>query len=217
LVDPESGVITGRICHIKAANTNGPRYDPNQSDDERHSFINLLLLCPSHHDIIDKDPENYSAESLHKIKQQHEAAKKEGIQVPNDRILKEYLDKFLNEQWSVIQTTNQSGGQVAHSITNVNVYADKGSTRSIPNLVVRELMYTWSATLLLLTTPTRCFNRSDSGFLTCAGVAAFPYWLYISIFEILLSLLASSFAGHYSIWFFVLQITGGAVRITFLS
>ena len=30
-------------------------YDLTQSDDERNSFPNLLILCPTHHDAIDAD------------------------------------------------------------------------------------------------------------------------------------------------------------------
>jgi hypothetical protein len=50
LVDPPSGKVTGRICHVKARSEGGPRYDPGQSDEERHGFGNLLLMCPMHHD-----------------------------------------------------------------------------------------------------------------------------------------------------------------------
>lgn len=39
------GNILGQICHIEAAEKNGPRYNPKQTDEERRSFDNLLLLC----------------------------------------------------------------------------------------------------------------------------------------------------------------------------
>ncbi len=40
----------------------GPRYDPNQTDDERHSFENLILLCSFHHDVVDNQAEMYSVD-----------------------------------------------------------------------------------------------------------------------------------------------------------
>ena len=67
------GVVTGEICHIKAASPDGPRYDTNQSDEERHGFDNLLLMCPAHHKVIDDDDEAYTVERLHDLKQRHES------------------------------------------------------------------------------------------------------------------------------------------------
>lgn len=59
-----SGTVTGEIAHIRAASKGGPRYDPSQSDDERHGFDNLLLLCGRHHRIIDSEVENHPVELL---------------------------------------------------------------------------------------------------------------------------------------------------------
>ena len=42
LVDEASGKVTGRICHIKARQVGGPRFDRDQSDDERNAFENLI-------------------------------------------------------------------------------------------------------------------------------------------------------------------------------
>ena len=44
LVDISSGKVTGRICHIKAQKSGGPRYDPDQTDEEQHD---LLCHLPS--------------------------------------------------------------------------------------------------------------------------------------------------------------------------
>ena len=32
----EEGTVVGKVCHIKAANPKGPRYDPQQTTAERH-------------------------------------------------------------------------------------------------------------------------------------------------------------------------------------
>ncbi len=66
------GVVTGEVCHIKAASPEGHRYDPRQPNKERNSFENLVLMCQPHHTIIDNDYESYTVERLHKIKEQHE-------------------------------------------------------------------------------------------------------------------------------------------------
>lgn len=72
IVQPDSGTVTGKICHIKAKSSDGPRYDPKQSEEERHGFENLILLCGIHHDIIDDQPKEYSVEKLKQMKAAHE-------------------------------------------------------------------------------------------------------------------------------------------------
>lgn len=66
--------IVGEICHIKAANPDGPRHDPIQNEEERHGFDNLLLLCRPHHKIIDDDPIAYTVDRLTLMKHTHEAS-----------------------------------------------------------------------------------------------------------------------------------------------
>ncbi len=68
----DSGTITGIICHIKARSKGGPRYDAKQSEEDRHSFSNLVLMCSRHSKIIDTDPKLYTVEWLHERKNIHE-------------------------------------------------------------------------------------------------------------------------------------------------
>ncbi len=39
----------GQIAHIRGARPGSNRYDPSQSDQERHHYDNLLILCPKCH------------------------------------------------------------------------------------------------------------------------------------------------------------------------
>jgi len=64
----ESGTVTGKICHIKARKEGGPRYDPNQTNKERHSFDNLILMCARHSQLIDFEHKKYTVDSLHEMK-----------------------------------------------------------------------------------------------------------------------------------------------------
>jgi tetratricopeptide (TPR) repeat protein len=67
----ENGQLIGEICHIEAANINGERYNPSQTDEERRSFDNLILLCANHHLATDNVDE-YPVERLKKLKSEHE-------------------------------------------------------------------------------------------------------------------------------------------------
>ena len=73
LVYIEDNAKDDQICHIEAASPDGPRYNPNQTDDERSGYDNLILLCHKCHDMIDNNPETYTVELLKKWKKEHEA------------------------------------------------------------------------------------------------------------------------------------------------
>jgi hypothetical protein len=68
LVDDASDVVLGEICHIRAAKSGGPRFDVDQPEEDRHSFANLILLCSTHHTLVDSAPEKYTVEYLQQIK-----------------------------------------------------------------------------------------------------------------------------------------------------
>lgn len=62
----------GEMAHIKGLNSESARYDPNMSDEERNSYENLIILCPTCHTKIDKYPSEYTSEKLKQIKIEHE-------------------------------------------------------------------------------------------------------------------------------------------------
>ncbi|MDF9828090.1 hypothetical protein M2447_002203 [Ereboglobus sp. PH5-10] len=61
------------ICHIQAKRKTGPRFSPTLSVKERDEFPNLLLLCPTCHTLVDKNPQRYTVPLLQRIKEMHEA------------------------------------------------------------------------------------------------------------------------------------------------
>jgi len=64
----------GEMAHIKGDKSGSNRYDKLQSDIERDGYSNLILLCPTHHTLIDK-PENeseYTVDVLNAMKSEHE-------------------------------------------------------------------------------------------------------------------------------------------------
>ncbi|MGA2440420.1 MAG: HNH endonuclease [Tepidisphaeraceae bacterium] len=62
----------GEQAHIVAEEDSGPRGQSNLTLEERNSYSNLVLMCPTHHTLVDKNPEDYPVERLHLIKSQHE-------------------------------------------------------------------------------------------------------------------------------------------------
>lgn len=66
------GIALGEICHIRARNRQGPRYDAALSAPDRDSYSNLLLLCRTCHKLVDSDPTTYTPALLADIKARHE-------------------------------------------------------------------------------------------------------------------------------------------------
>lgn len=82
---PDKVVITGEAAHIKAAQSGGPRYDENQSPEERRSIENGLWLCGACADLIDKNGgADYSVDDLVAWKRQAETAAQHAQASPAD-------------------------------------------------------------------------------------------------------------------------------------
>ncbi len=64
----------GEMAHIKGNKAGSNRYDESQSAVERDSYENLILLCPTHHTLIDKveNEAKYTVKFLHEMKVEHE-------------------------------------------------------------------------------------------------------------------------------------------------
>jgi hypothetical protein len=121
----QGDTLVGEMCHIKAAHPGGPRYDPNQTAAERHGYDNLILMCGTHHTVIDADEEAYTVERLIRMKIDHERAV---TPVPDDRTASG--TQLLIDQ--SISVANQSGGITAHTI---NIYAGQPSATSAQSSV----------------------------------------------------------------------------------
>ncbi len=96
IIDTTNGVMTGQICHIKGKSRNGPRYDPNQTEEERNGYDNLLVMCAAHNKIVDDEAtqNQYPVEVLRQYKQNHEANYRNSV-VRND-IVERIIESLLH-------------------------------------------------------------------------------------------------------------------------
>lgn len=88
--------LVGQVCHIEAANSGGQRYNPKQTDDDRRSFDNLLLLCANHH-IITNNVTIYTVEKLKAMKSKHEAKHKDTQYKPSKETLAQAQEMYLTQ------------------------------------------------------------------------------------------------------------------------
>lgn len=77
---PGKATRLGRASHICAAAPGGPRYDREQSPEERRSIENGIWLCNSCADLVDVDETQYPRALLHEWKVKHEQDVYEGLQ-----------------------------------------------------------------------------------------------------------------------------------------
>lgn len=141
LVDSLGGTLIGEICHIKAVSPGGPRYDVHQTAAARNAFDNLILMCPTHHAVVDADELSYTVERLNALKVAHAAASASGPE-PDDETARRLIATIHSPtliHGPMIFTQNQTGGQVAHSITNVT-HIQGPQPRVIPARAANELV-----------------------------------------------------------------------------
>ena len=75
IYDTVHSEYVGHVAHIKAQSPAGPRHDKSQTKEERDGLDNLMMLCGSHHRIIDDlgNVEAFSADVLSGYKKAHES------------------------------------------------------------------------------------------------------------------------------------------------
>jgi len=120
LVDPTGGSIIGEVCHIKGEKPGAARYDATQTNQERHSFGNLILLCGMHHKIIDDNPQEHPVENLRKWKASHQV-QHQGT--PIDKKTEKQFVKHITQnaihEGATITSQGQIGEQTGGVITNI--------------------------------------------------------------------------------------------------
>jgi len=131
--------VVGEICHINGVKPGSPRFDDRQTAAERHDFANLILMCGTHHTVIDDDEEAYTVERLVKLKAEHE---KGAEAFP-------FEDDFVQHAAQLLLTQNiassyQSGGITAHTVNadTINLHPPSiSSSGGAPDLSIHDLFY----------------------------------------------------------------------------
>ncbi|MDE2734741.1 MAG: HNH endonuclease [Gemmatimonadota bacterium] len=71
--EKSDAAVIAQICHIYAVSDDGPRGKAGLTNEELNSPENLILLCPTHHTVVDNQYETYPAEMLKQWKQDHKS------------------------------------------------------------------------------------------------------------------------------------------------
>jgi hypothetical protein len=128
--------IVGEICHIKAASPNGPRYDEHQTDADRQSETNLILLCANHHKMVDTSPDIYTVNWLLSVKAQHEAGQKTMPNSEVDRVLPQNGPTFItNHFYQPVNAVSQGNASIGYANQTVGPLSEQVSSPNLCDLL----------------------------------------------------------------------------------
>ena len=103
-LDLDDPTVVGEMAHVIAKKQKGPRGKAGGGDD---TYANLILLCPTHHTIVDKAPEGrFTEEMLLQWKADHERSVERSLAspiFPERDVLATYIQNLLIENktcWS---------------------------------------------------------------------------------------------------------------------
>lgn len=88
-IDAATNTPLLQVCHIKGDKEGTARYDAEQSDDVRQGYGNLVLMCGTHHKIIDDNEDDYPLELLLPMKKV--AERREAPIQPNQGVIEQAL------------------------------------------------------------------------------------------------------------------------------
>lgn len=140
----DNGTIIGEVCHIEAYKEGGPRYNIAQSEGERQSLENLILMCANHHKLIDRNPSIYTVDYLKEMKRNHEQGHAEDISLSEDfvdRVVEGLLQPFSvtgSFYGPTVISHGQMGGQTAYNIENYGL-RPRQITRAAAGALISEL------------------------------------------------------------------------------
>lgn len=122
-------INVGMACHVHAAASGGPRYDPGQTENERRGIDNGIWLCRTCGTLIDTDEARWPATLLRRWRAQAELAALDDVGKPARD----------DAPRTVVTSINQHGGQTAGTIINLERPPRRLVGQQIPGDVARRL------------------------------------------------------------------------------
>lgn len=143
LVLQSHGVALGEEAHIRSPKRGGPRHDPRYPPEQLDTYANLVLLCPTHHAVVDKDNGRaWSIDELLALKASHEsrvdgADGRSHLEQQEDELLSARL-----ELWE--QRASLEGWQdFTYGLNDVFPHMSTDTQRSLFDLGTWLLSLTW--------------------------------------------------------------------------
>jgi hypothetical protein len=102
-----ASTVVGEEAHIVAREVDGPRGADSMPEPERDRYYNLILLCPTHHTIVDKSETDFTIDALLQMKSAHETwvATQLGVAGPNANeiryaeLIQGWQERTIDSEW----------------------------------------------------------------------------------------------------------------------
>jgi hypothetical protein len=124
-------LILGEEAHIRSAKIGGPRYDAEYDPALVDTYENLLLLCPTHHALIDKDNgSGFEIAQLITMRRRHE--RKHEVNERLERTLRSYVgDQYDNDDRILFEQVDLNGPTVESMFVDVPFAARLGTASGL--------------------------------------------------------------------------------------
>jgi hypothetical protein len=117
--------IVGDECHIVSGKIGGPRYNEHFPKDMVDSYENLILLCKTHHKMVDDQYSIYTPIKLKEIKKKHEKWRFDHLSTennsppkPNFKLIRGSSPEYLNRITTGRELSNIIAGACDGSFYN---------------------------------------------------------------------------------------------------
>ena len=124
LTSSGSSQAIGEIAHIIAKSKDGPRGDEELIIDKRDDYENLILLCPTHHAIIDTEIDKYSVFELKQIKKSHEIWVSESLEKWELNVEKIDNAEFLEKRNKFLEEFTDKNIWIIFTLTPIDISHD---------------------------------------------------------------------------------------------
>ncbi|WP_159621476.1 HNH endonuclease [Ruania rhizosphaerae] len=134
-----NAIVLGEQAHIRSPRPDGPRYDVDYPSEKLDSPENVILLCPTHHRMIDKDGgSGYSVDELVEMKRHHEGQQQRRSRL--EQVVMAYLgDRYAADDAIQFQQVDLNAPSVDALFVDVPFSCRRDSPRAdFIGLVVAE-------------------------------------------------------------------------------
>lgn len=125
------------LAHIIGQSKDGPRGEEILPMDERDEYENIVLLCPTCHTLIDKNPELYPVEMIKEWKKKHEESIRSLFETPkftSRQELRKYIEPYLLENKAVHESLGpESSNASEHQLSAEHEWGRQCVQTIIPN------------------------------------------------------------------------------------
>jgi hypothetical protein len=137
-------VLVGEIAHIEGALPESARFNAAMTNEQRRGYENLLLMCGTHHTVVDRGVSHWTVERLRGVKRTHEAVYTSVI----DRLRRQVGDVTEGVGYTpaangraLLHGSGLNRSELAESRGEINRFAERlskvpGDARSLLELIV---------------------------------------------------------------------------------